>query len=256
MAFNISRFKTTLDKYGGPARANLFEVTISKGSEPNSKMNSQDLTFFCSNIIFPGIAIETQQMTAVAQRPRLFPTTIQNQPINAGFMVDSDHEVLKFFHNWTQRVLNYSSKDGPYAAIGDDNNLQLPYELGYKEDYVCTISIKSHSTESVGSKYYETILYNAFPIAVGDMTLAWSDTDQFLQLPVTFSYDKIYYSGDRTGKQTQSNGRGLLETLGDLAGFADVVKQTISGGKPKSIQDAVNRLNRVRNSYDKLTDFF
>ena len=35
-----------------------------------------------------------------------------------------------------------------------------------------------------------------------------------------------------------------------------MTKQTLSQGRPTSIQDAINRLNRVRNSYDNLSGFF
>lgn len=257
MPFNISRFKSTVDKYGGPAKSSLFEVILSKPATPNSRINNEDLTFFCTRVNFPGIAIENQTFTAVAQRPIQFPSTISNNPISALFMVDSDHEVLKFFHNWMQQVLNYSTKDGNFAAIGETpGDLQLPYELGYKDDYACDMIIRHHSIASTGGKYYEVTLHKIYPFVLGDLELAWDDNDSFSVVPVQFAYDKIWYSGDRTGRQTERNGRGLLETLGDLAGFADTVRQTINQGRPQSIQDAVNRLNRVRNSYDRLTDFF
>lgn len=259
MPFNISRFKSTLDKYGGPARSSLFEVVITKASEANSSMTDKDLTFFCTNVNFPGINIENSQYYAVGQMPLNFPRGIANSPINAIFMVDSDHQILTFFHNWIQRVLNYSTKDGNFGAVGDDadpSNLQLPYEIGYKDEYSCTMTIKHFSTESTGNKYYEVTLENVYPYTIADVDLSWEQGNQFMTLPVAFSYDRFHFSGDRTGRQTTRNGRGLLETLGDLAGFADVVNQTIKQGKPQSIQDAVNRLNRVRNSYGNLTSFF
>lgn len=256
MPFDISRFKSTLDKYGGPARTSLFEVTITN-SEPNSKMNSRDLTFFCTNVQLPGLQIETNSFTAVGQRPTFFPSTLPGGSLNAAFMVDSDHQILSFFHNWMQKVLNFSSGSGPLGAIGSGpGDYQLPYELGYKDEYSCPVSIKHHSVSSTGSKYYEVKLDKVFPTVISDVDLSWEGSNQFMLLPVTFSYDKISYSSDRTGRQTRNNGRGLLETLGDLAGFADVVRQTVNQGRPQSIQDAVNRLNRVRNSYDNLTNFF
>jgi len=256
MSFNISRFKSTMDKYGGPARTSLFEVVISKAGEPNSSMDSRDLTFFCKSANFPGVQIENSVMTAVAQRPVNFPIGMVNEPINATFFVDSDHQVLTFFHNWIQRVYNYSMASGPDGAIGEPGNLQLPYEMGYKDEYSCTMTIKHYSTESTGGKYYEVKLEKVYPFNIGDLELAWENNDQFAQIPISFSYDKFSYSGDRTGRQTISNGRGLLETLGDLAGFADTVRQTIDQGRPQSIQDAVNRLQRVRNSYGNLSSFF
>lgn len=181
MSFNISRFKTTIDKYGGPAKPSLFEVIISKQSEANSAITAREFSFFCTSVNFPGIAINNQEFSAVGQLPRLFPSTMQNQPINAIFMVDSDHQILTFFHNWIQKVLNYSTADGPFGAIGEGaGNYQLPYELGYKDEYACDMIIRHHSTESTGSKYYEVTLKNAYPFTVGDMQLDWAANDQVL----------------------------------------------------------------------------
>ena len=64
-----------------------------------------------------------------------------------------------------------------------------------------------------------------------------------------FSSDKTGNTGDRSQR-----GGGLLDILGDIAGFADTVRGTIKSGRPTSIQDAVNRLNRLGNAIDNLGD--
>jgi hypothetical protein len=38
-----------------------------------------------------------------------------------------------------------------------------------------------------------------------------------------------------------------------VAGFADTVRGTLKSGKPRSIQDAVNKLQRIGNSLDNVT---
>jgi hypothetical protein len=258
MAFNISRFKSTLDKYGGPGKSSLFEVNITKQDEPNSSLTSRDATFFCTAVNFPGVVLEKQTMSLVGQMPLDFPSKIQPQPISARFMVDSDHQVLTFFHNWIQKVLNYSTIDESYAGSNNADELQLPYELGYKDEYACDITIKHYSVESVESKYYEVTLKNAYPVSVGDIELAWESSNQFVIITVNFSYDAFHYSGDRTGRQMSraGNEKSLFETLGDLAGFASTVRGSFLAGRPRSIQDAVNRLTTIRNSYGGLSDFF
>lgn len=253
MPFDISRFKSTLDKYGGPARSSLFEVTVSKAPEPGSSIDPiYEFSFFCKSANFPGLNIENQQMTAVSQMPLNFPATLSNQPFTAIFMVDSDHQVLSFFHNWMQKVLNYSSKGGSDSAVAG----KMPYELGYKDEYSCRISVKHYSTESDSGKYYEVVMDGCYPFQIGDLDLAWETNDSFLTLPVSFSYDKIYFSGDRTGNPSSRGRGGFLQTLSDLAGFADVVQQTLKSGKPTSIQDAVNRFSRIRNSFDNIGGLF
>lgn len=263
MSFRISDFKTTMDRFGGPARVNLFEVRLeNKKQEPNTAIDSRTISFFCNNVNFPGIQVETGMMTNVAQLPTSFPLRMQSQPITATFMLDSNHNVLTFFHNWLQRVMNFSTRTGTFGGIdaeGDDVG-QLPYELGYKDEYACRMTIRHYSVESLGkgseAQYYETVLDNIFPYAIGDITMDWSSNDQFATIPVTFAYDQIYYSGDRVGNPSVRKSGGLLETLSDLANFIDVTKQTIGQGKITSVQDAINRLQRVRNSYDNLSGFF
>lgn len=258
MAFNISRFKSTLDKYGGPARSSLFEVTVSKYPETNSSIDPiSEFSFFCKSANFPGIQLETQQMSAVGQLATTFPHTLTPSPFNAIFLVDSDHQILSFFHNWIQRVLNFSTRGGSFSAIDTDSYSGglLPYEVGYKDEYACRVTMRHHSTDSVGDKYYEVVLDNCYPFQIGELDMAWEQNDSFLTLPVSFAYDRIHFSSDRAGTPS-ARSKGTLEALADIAGFADVVKQTIKSGRPTSIQDAVNRLNRVRNSFDNITSSF
>ena len=264
MSFRISDFKTTMDKFGGPARSNLFEVIITKGDEPNSKVeNGRQLAFFCNAVNFPGIGVENGTMTNVAQLPTSFPLRMQPQPITASFMLDSNHNILSFFHNWLQRVMNFSTKNGTFGAIDPEGDSlgQLPYELGYKDEYACRMTIRHYSTESVGkdggnAKYYEVNLDNIYPYSISDVALDWSANDQIAVLQVSFAYDQIHYSGDRTGNSSIRLKGGLLDTLSDIANFVDVTRNTLKQGKITSIQDAINRISRVRSSYDNLSDFF
>lgn len=265
MSFRISDFKTTMDQFGGPARVNLFEVILSKKNEPYSSIDSRTISFFCNSVNFPGVTVENGQMVNVAQLPTSFPLRMTPQPISATFMLDSNHNVLSFFHNWLQRVMNFSTKGGTFGAIDIEGTFesegQLPYELGYKDDYACRMVVRHYSVDSLGkggggAKYYDTVLDNVYPFQVSDIALDWSNNDQFAIITVTFAYDQIHYSADRAGKPSMRKKGGLLDTLSDLANFIDVTKQTIGQGKITSIQDAVNRLQRVRNSYDNLSDFF
>ena len=223
MSFRISDFKSTMDQFGGPARVNLFEVILSKKNEPYSSLDSRTVSFFCNSVNFPGVAVENGIMSNVAQLPTSFPLRMTPQPISANFLLDSNHNVLSFFHNWLQRVMNFSTKSGTFGGIDTEGDGvgQLPYELGYKDEYACRMTIRHYSTESLGrsgegAKYYEVNLDNIFPYSIGDTNLDWSLTDQFATLPVTFAYDQIHYSGDRTGNTSVRLKGGLLDTLSDL----------------------------------------
>ena len=254
MPFDINRFKSTLDRLGGPARDNLFEVSITRRDTTSEKFDPlKDFTFLCSAVTVPGISIQTATYEPVGRLATQFPTTISNDGVSAVVMVDSDHEVLRFFHAWAQSVVNYSVKGGSFSAIGEGDDSQLPYEVGFKDEYSCNMTIKHYSTESFKDKYYEIQLENVWPVALGDLDLAWNNNDSNLIMSVGFEYSNITFSGEKTGTLNQSRGGGFLDMLGDLANFGDTVRSTLRSGKPRSIQDAVNKLTRVRNSFDRLS---
>lgn len=249
MPFDINRFKSTLDRLGGPARDNLFEVSITRGEKTSENFDPlRDFTFLCSAVTVPGINIQTSTYEPVGKLAANFPTTISNDGVQAVVMVDSDHEVLSFFHRWAQSVVNYSTSGGAFSEVND----QLAYEVGFKDEYSCDMTIKHYSTESYPDKYYEIKLKNVWPSALGDLDLAWNNNDSNLIMSVGFEYSNIEFSGEKTGING-SRGGGLLDILGDLANFGDTVRSTLRSGKPRSIQDAVNKLTRVRNSFDRLT---
>lgn len=257
MPFNITQFKSTFDRYGGPSRSNLFEVRISNRPRLNtSRIGPRDFSFFCSSITIPGISLNMAEDVKVGQLNREFPTTISKEPIQAIFLCDSDHEVLRFFHSWMQTVVNYGTTGGPLSSINGD---QLPFEVGYKSDYTLDMFVRHYTTDSSDFRYYETQFENIFPTSLGNIDLAWEDNDSFMTLPVEFSFDRFRFAGEINGTNRSSLGRGagLLETIGAIAGFADVVRQTVNqGNSVTSVQDAVNRLTRVRNSFDNISDIF
>lgn len=256
MPFDITRFKSTVDRFGGPARSSLFEVTITpykdSASRGNEIFGAREFTFFCKTANVPGVFITTAENAQVGQLPKQMPVGIGARPLETIFMVDSDHQVLQFFHRWAQQVVNYGTKGGPFATI--DN--KLPFEIGYRDEYSARVTVKHFSTESFDNKYYEVILDGCYPTVVGDMDLSWENNDSYLTLPVSMNFKRIEYSGEKTGSPTSrlNRGTGILDILGAVAGFADVVRQTTRGGRPTSIQDAVNRVTRVTNSFDNISN--
>lgn len=253
MAFNITEFKSTLGQFGGTAHTGLFEVTIQGRAANSSQITPRQLTFFCKTMSVPGITINTATYDVTAKLPREMPTGIANNPVNGIFLIDSNHEILKFFHSWAQNVVNYSTAGGELAEV----NGMLPFEVAYREDYAATIIIKFYNPHPTGTNntYYETVLEGAFPTAIGEVDLSWENSDSYATLPVSFSYDKIRFTGEVQGSPTTrfNRGTGLLSFLNSVGSLASVVGQ---GLKFNSVQDAANRLLKFRNSWDNITNFF
>ena len=260
MAFSINEFKSTLNKYGGPGHTGLFEVQfINPPFVFGSNARPRDLTFFCKSVAIPGLELRVAEYNAMAQRPKTFVKGMNSTPVNAQFLLDSNHQIQKFLTGWVQSVVNFSVKNGNFSEV----NGMLPYEIGYKDEYACTMVIRHYTTYQskdrkgfierlLNPTYYEVVLRNAFPVAVGDVDLAWENTDQYATTGVAFAYDDIQYAGERgglpTGRLSRGNGLlGILETIGTLSKVVD------TGFRPDGINDAINRLNRVNSAFDNMT---
>ena len=249
MAFRINEFKAQMDWFGGPSRGSLFEVQIVNHPKVKSRANSRDLIFFCKNASIPGITINATQYEAVGQLRKMMPMTVNTEPVQAIFMLDSDHQVASFFHGWAQHVINYGTAAGPFAEVDG----KLPFEIGYKDEYGARVIIRHYSVNyEISGQYYEVVLDNAFPIQIGDVDLAWENNDQFAVLPVSFQYDRIQFAGEKIGSPTARFGRGngLLGLINQVGAVGQLIGKDLV---PRSIQDAVNKYTRVTNSFDRIS---
>ncbi len=245
MPFNVNEFKSTMNKYGGPARKNLYVVEILNGPVQSDGMEMRDLRFFCQTATTPGL-----NYSVVDYYPNAFgvkqsiPTAVQPDQFNAVFMLDSDHMVLRFFHQWMQSVINYNYSDGPFSQV----NGQLPYEVGYKKDFACNISIKHYSTDGTdeNQKFYEYILYDAFPTQVSGVDVAWADNDSFATATVNFAYAHMAVTSSRVGTPTErfARGTGFVDYINTLGSTGQVIGQ---GSLPNSVQDAINAFTKLGN---------
>lgn len=243
MPFNINEFKSVMNKYGGPARKNLYLVEIAALPIANDGMSVRDLRFFCQSASIPGLnyAVADYFPNGFGVRQSI-PTAFQPDAFNAVFMLDSDHMVLRFFHQWMQSVINYNYADGALSQVGN----QLPFEIGYKSDYSTNVTIKHFSTNSKGEfdQYYQYDLFDVFPTQISGVDVSWADNDSFATATVNFSYSHIAFSGSINGSPTErfARGTGLLELINSVGLSAQYMSQ---GFLPLTIQDSVNAFTRA-----------
>lgn len=248
MTFNISDFNSKLNKHG-LAKNNLFFARITL---PNSIINEltatspivKDIEFFCRGVTLPEIDITTgevqpQGFGPVVRRPQgmNFPT------LPATFMVDSEFGVLKLFHRWSQAIVNYDTSGGRFAGV----NNQLPFEMGYKEDYQATmqVAVYSHGSRSVEYLYEFGGLY---PINVGNMEASWMNEAEVMTLPVGFSYDELKVTGARTGRiLSERPGSTTGKLLKWFSSINSAVNTIESITKPTGVQDAINQISNINN---------
>lgn len=252
MAFNINEFSSQINKHG-LAQTNLFLVRIlpppgftgiSDGNDNEDNSTSlnlaRELEFFCRTVTLPELDVQTvdyqkQSFGAITRRPQ----SMQFPVLPTVFMVDSNFAVMKFFHRWMQKVINYDTSAGPISEVDG----ALPFEMGYKRDYATTIEIIVYSFQSE-SITYTYKMSGAYPIQVGNITEAWEANGEIMTLPVGFTYDELKVSGAKTGNVISgaSGANGLLSYLSSINTFT----QAIRGLKrPRGIQDAINQVSNV-----------
>jgi len=254
MAFNISEFKSRIDRYGGIARKNLFVADIVfNGRNTNiavPNFTQSDLRFFCKSATIPGLNVVVQDYRPNGfGLPHSVPTALQPDQVNLVFMMDSQHKILNFYHQWMQKVINYDVSRGMFSEV----NGQLPYEMGYRSDYVSTIRLALYSNDT--NTFYEYILYDAFPTQISPIDVAWDDNDSYSTMTVNFAYSGMKVTGAVEGSPSArgARGNGLLEFINSVGSTSQLINQ---GSLPRSIQDAIDSFTRVRNAFNTISSIF
>lgn len=238
MAFNISEFSAQVNKHG-IAQNNLFVARIFLPNTVNflnEEIPTRELTFLCRSADLPELAVETtpiyQTGFGISQKR---PVKFDPAPIPTVFMVDSNFAVKKFFHRWMQEIVHYDVSAGPLNEL--PNGL-LPYEFGYQDDYAATLEIIVYGgpTEDV---FYTYKFDNAYPISLGNVTVAWDNAAEVMAMPITFAYDSVKVDGTIQGSVTdyRNRGNGILTYISSINTFGQAINNL---RLPRNIQDAVN----------------
>jgi hypothetical protein len=247
MAFNVGDFKAKISEVGGLAKSNKFAVLITPPawtSDVNdglgmSQGTQSNLRFLCDTTNLPGKNLNTidympQGFGAVHKTP----IGITQDPITLSFLMDSNHNVMKFFQLWMQEIVNTgSSFDGILASYKD----RTDHEISYKSNYVTTVVIKFFSDD--GSSVLEYTFKDAYPVQLGSVQLGWEQNDTIAKLPVEFTYSTYTVFHHKLPTQV-SSGRGLnlfqqIAQLGTLAGVINNIR------KPTNVQDAINQFTNI-----------
>lgn len=193
--FNISEFKSRMDKHGGPGRTSLFEVSISPTTRTGNIIvpgiiSSDDLRFFCQTVSVPGINLEVMPYASGGfGATESMPMNSTLDQLNCVFMLDSDHRVMTYFHRWISSVVNVSGGRG-----GSSKGLERKL-IDYKENYAASeLTIRHYSTHNP-SQYYESRYEGVFPTEIGGINLSWDATNAISTMTVNFSYNRMTYSG-------------------------------------------------------------
>lgn len=154
------------------ARPNRFEVII---PVPTKLLRYTDmvkrLTLRCESSEIPSVSIATNPREIYGTGEKL--AYMKNySDLNLSFICSGDMKERKFFDAWTNLIVPNSSKNPEY-----------------QDNYTTTITVNHYRVD--GKLEYSFDITKAFPTYVGQQQLNWGTQNQYMILPVTFSYYEV-----------------------------------------------------------------
>lgn len=187
---NTSRFLVTITPpkaFGEDTVAQTdSEQAETLGTNAQAGFSRTQLPFLCSAVNIPGLTIDTADNYPYGYGYRTRMPTGQTFPeVTCTFYGDSQLLSKNFFTKWMQSIVNFN---GDAAMNGSTKvNNAAPFELYYKDSYQTTINITMFDVKAETIVTYT--LHNAFPVTIGDVAVAWENSDQLYTFTVSFSYD-------------------------------------------------------------------
>jgi len=167
MAGNLNQFKSSF--YTEVARPARFDVTIPVPIVLSPYVTAgRNLSFRCENAEMPGRTFETTERKIGSAPVEKMPYHTTYNEITMTFIVGDDMKEKIFFDAW-QELVNPSSN----------------FNFQYKANYAVDVSVNQYS--STNNLSYSAVLREAFPIAVNQLDMDWSN-EGYHKLAVVFAY--------------------------------------------------------------------
>lgn len=189
MSFNPGKLKEAFNKHGGIARGHKYQALILGAPVTIPK----DLQLMCETISLPTRSAATNELSMYGP-VQSFPYRFTFTEASLNFYVTDDFAIKKLFDAWQEKIIDPVSGD-----------------VGYFDDYKCTIKISTFSDQDGGPvtrPKYSVTLIDAWPSIIGEIALGHSLGNELLKLPVTFQFRKWFdsTSGSTTGSPGRSSG--------------------------------------------------
>ena len=243
MAFNIDQFSAKINQHG-LQKGNRFRFRMMPPKGISNEVSAlygdltmQGLEFYCRSVTLPEFDVTTadiqhQGIGAISRRPQ----TMNFPVLPVVFNVDADMKMVKYFHRWSQQIINYDRTKSSYGNV----NGQLPFEIGYKQDYATTMLCDVFADDGTIAYTYE--FGEAYPINIGNVEVAWANNDEIQTLAVGFSYDMLKVSGAKSPNPARLGDR--IESQDPLGREGKVIKEVTDTTESLAESGIVGRLAR------------
>ena len=211
MKQSIDDMKALLDRRGGIARGNRYQVlithphvsqlavqtrkdnvidnhfernSISNDNIPQGRANTNDspmanfiqgpeVTYMlCTGVTLPGKRISTTENTADHNLAKK-PYSMATDEVSMTFLLTGDYYIKKYFDMWMNMIIDSTANH---------------YKTMYKKDYVADIEIRALQGNEDGIVGYGNLLENAYPIQMSQVELS-NASDGLMELTITWEYD-------------------------------------------------------------------
>ena len=201
MAFNINTFKSYMPDV--VASANFFVRISNPRCFDGAGYSLEKMSFLCETAVHPAVRVMTERNNRYNLSGTTYPTPYAaalEDSIPMMFYIPNDDPLpVKMFSFWIQQIAGVPNETllTPSAGKG-----LIPGQVSYRDQYTSTISI--FSLDRSNQNLIETTLFEAFPVNVNPIDLAWANEDYLrLQTQMAFSgiqtitYKRVYDSNER-----------------------------------------------------------
>ena len=188
----------------GVSRPTLFEITM-----PNryfDKEANDQMRFLCKTAMIPEVAIDTISVNgheALGIRREQGALVTYSRPLSLNIISDRDYTVYKAFRTWfDQLALNANPDAGAFRNPANLNllggNIGKSQRMSYYQVITEQITLKKLE-QGKEEKYFspfEITFNNAFPVAVGQLSLDTEARDSYMDFDVQLTFDHYSINTD------------------------------------------------------------
>jgi len=196
--FNINNFKGKMSELGVLKSSSVY-VQISPSSQFGlNGFNSfsefggmyEKLQFSAEATKLPGIRLATTEIRrhgyGVIEKKPYVPIFTDLEVV---FRSDAKGDIYTFFQTWMKMIINFDGR-GSINSVNGVLPGQALYEVAYKENYMSTVVI--NLMDNNGSERIKIVLTEAYPIFLGEIPLAWQAVNDYVKIPVVFTFKDWY----------------------------------------------------------------
>jgi len=175
---SIAEFQASLNRSGGMARSNRYEVEITAHRDHPGGSTNNTINLHCSTITMPGHNLE-QQTQKLGSEPAT--EIVQGHDyagnITATFYLDANLETKSWFDKWQEMTFDRDT-----------------HKVKYYENYIGEMNIYQLGND--GERAYGIKCMEVYPATIGGIEYAYESTDTIALLSVEFAYKRWYEMQD------------------------------------------------------------